>query len=421
MRDIAPDRGRRTGERGFALVGALIVTVIVLALGAIGVQSSSIGLNIAANDLRQNQALALAESGVAHAVSLIEADPDGFDDELASDGTAGALTALGSPATIQGRSYRYHPVAANGAGYYVRVEDNFDESGGADDPTADRDQRFRIISRGRVGGAERVVEVLVAAKSLFPYAAWGRDHVQIPNGGVIDSFDSSALPYSFPANTDGDLYSDGFISLAGGASQFGDASAVSTITLAGGASISGTQTPLAAALGLASVAPCSPFHPDMTGITAGGGTWSYDPVTGDLQADAGATILLADGSYCFHDVAIDGGSTLMVNGPVTVSLSGSFDSSGGVITNTTGIAANLLIFSTGGGAVQVAGGPGAAAAIHAPASPVTLSAGGDFFGAIVAGTLDSPSGVNLHYDEALRGILTGAGLEQVLWREVQNS
>jgi len=407
-------------ERGFALIGGLIITAMILALGVIGVQSSTIGLNIAANDLRQNQALALAEGGVAHAISLVEADPDGFDDELASDGTGGALVPLGSLVTIQGRAYRHHPTAANGDGYYVRIEDNFDESG-ADDPTTDRDQSFRIVSRGRVGGAERVVQVLVAAQSLFPHAAWARNHIQIPAGGVIDSFDSGSAPYSFPAASNGDLYSDGSISLAGGATQLGDANAGSTITLAGGASISGAQNTAVPPLALASLDPCASFHPDMSGITAGGGTWSYDPVSGDLQADAGATIVLADGAYCFHDVVISGGSSLIVNGPVQVSLTGTFDSSSGVITNTTGLAADLLVLATGGNPVNIAGGPAVAMAVHARTSAVTLSGGGDFFGAIVAESLDSNGGTNLHYDEALRGILTAKGLEQVLWREVQNS
>jgi hypothetical protein len=410
----------QTDERGFALVGSLIITAMILALGAIGVQSSSVGLSIATNDLHQNQAMALAEGGVAHAMSLIEADSDGFDDELAEDGTAGALATLGSAVSIQGRRYRHHPVAANGDGYYVRIEDNFDESG-ADDPTTDLDQRFRIVSRGRVGGAERVVQVLVSARSLFPYAAWAQDHVQIPAGGIVDSYDSRDGPYGFPAGSNGDLYSDGFLSLDGGATQLGDASAAATITLAGGASISGAQTPFAPPLALESVDPCTSFHPDMTGITAGGGTWSYDPMSGDLHADAGATIVLADGAYCFHDVTISGGSSLLVNGPVQVSMSGTFDASGGVITNTTSIAANLQVFVTGGQPVRIAGGPGVAMALHARTSAVTLSGGGDFFGAIVAGGLDSNGGTNLHYDEALRGILTAEGLEQELWREVQNS
>lgn len=411
---------RRDGAEGFALIGALIVTVMVLALGAIGVQSSSIGLHIATNDLSQNQALAFAEGGVAHAVSLIEADPDGFDDELGSGGTGGALAALGSSVAIQGESYRYHPVSANGDGYYVRIEDNYDEEGGADDPTADRDQRFRIISRGRVAGAERIVQVTVAAKSLFPYSVWAEDHLRVSAGGVIDSFDTRVGPYTATAADNGDAYADGFIDLAAGTTLRGDASAGATITVAAGATIEGTTTVSAPPLALPDVPPCSPFQADMTGIIAGGGVWSYDAVSGDLHADAGATIVLADGAYCFHDVIIAGGSTLVVNGPVTLSLTGTFDASAGVVTNTTDLPARLLVFVTGGNPVRLAGGPGAALAIHARQSAVTLSGAGDFYGAIVARSVDSTGGTNLHYDEALRGILTASGLEQVLWREVRN-
>jgi hypothetical protein len=404
------------GDAGFALIGALIITVMVLAIGSIGVQSSTIGLSIAANDLHSNQALTLAEGGIDHAISLIEADPDGFDDELGNGGVGGALSALGSIVSMQGKSYRFHQTSESGSGYYLRVEDNYDETTGADDPTVDVDQSFRIVSRGRVGGAERMVEVLVRGEPLFPYLVWTRNDIYFTATGNTDSFDSRVAPYVPPGNSNGDLYADDDIILVGGIADFisGDLSAGDTIN-PGGYTLYGGSHPSAAELNRSGVAPCAPYQPDTTGITGG----SYTAATGRLEASAGVNVFLADGQYCFDDIVLTGGSSLVVNGPVTISLTGQLDAQDGVIVNTTSLASNLLIFVNGGGAVKISGGATAYMAIHARHSVVEIDNGGEFYGAVVAWNFRNNAGTNLHFDEALTGILTNDDLERLVWREVK--
>ncbi len=408
-------------DHGFAMIGAIIFAVAVISLGLLGAHKSGIGLNIAANDLAASQALSLAEAGLEHAYSLIKADADGFDDELSGNGTGGSLAALGTIASMDGEDQRFHQTGSSGDGYYVRIVDNYDEQNGLDDPTDDVDSKVRIVAIGRVKSASRTIELAVRSKPLFPYTAWAKDFITISGGGITDSFNSNAGPYNpGTAGSEGHIYTDGDVTLSSTSTVNGDATAVGTISTSGGATVTGAATEFADPLNLPSTPPCGPpYQASAAGIT-GVGAWSYDPATGLLDASGGATIWLADGSYCFAEIKLSGGSTLTVDGPVTVSVTGKFDASGGTITNTTNVASNFLIFSSGPGEVKVTGGGSAAFAIYARDSKITFSGGSDLYGAFVAKSITNSGGSNFHYDLALASVSSPNDLERLLWREVRN-
>ena len=148
----------------------------------------------------------------------------------------------------------------------------------------------------------------------------GIDSVTLSSKNVLDSFDSSLGAYG-PGNhgSAATVLSNGAIDLSGGTTVNGnvrsalgsvglDARSVvtgnviagTTITNAG--TIGGTTTPNspAGAIVVPPVAACSPFS-----TTAGiGGQFGYSAATGDLSVAAGKTATLANGSYCFHNVAL---------------------------------------------------------------------------------------------------------------------
>ena len=70
------------------------------------------------------------------------------------------------------------------------------------------------------------------------------------------------------------------------------------------------------------------------------------------------------------------------------------------LVNTSGISANLQINYAGTGTISVEGGPSECAVINAPNAPVTLHGGNDFFGTIMANSIDDSGGVSLHFDTA---------------------
>jgi Tfp pilus assembly protein PilX len=67
---------------------------------------------------------------------------------------------------------------------------------------------------------------------------------------------------------------------------------------------------------------------------------------------------------------------------------------------TPGIASNLQINYNGTGTLDIIGGPGSYAVINAPNAPVVLHGGANYYGTIMANTIDDSGGVNLHFDTA---------------------
>ena len=78
-----------TNDRGGALVGVLLLTAAIFSVGIFGAQSAQVEVSIAGNDLRSEQALALAEAGVHHAFALIKSTGDGTFEKEVADGTGG--------------------------------------------------------------------------------------------------------------------------------------------------------------------------------------------------------------------------------------------------------------------------------------------------------------------------------------------
>src|ERR1043166_5701558 len=165
-RGLEPPRSPLRRQDGSALIVVLLLVAVMLALGAFGSRGGQIELRIAHNELVTKQALDTAEAGLYHAFNVLRTDVDGYNSELSSGGTGGVLASIGSVVALDGTSYRFRAFGGGTSdGYYVRVADNFDETSGADNPTTDKDGRIRIISRGRVGGAERVIEALLSGGS----------------------------------------------------------------------------------------------------------------------------------------------------------------------------------------------------------------------------------------------------------------
>jgi hypothetical protein len=138
----------------------MLIIAAIVSLSIYGARSAQVELRIARNDVLAKQALNAAEAGVNHVRSVIQGDGGQFDTYLSNGGTSGALSSIGAVVTLSdGLNYRFHAFGGSGTsdGYYVRVVDNYDESTGSNNPTDDVDSTIDIISRGRVGGAERII------------------------------------------------------------------------------------------------------------------------------------------------------------------------------------------------------------------------------------------------------------------------
>ena len=429
-----------------ALVLVLLVIAVLSLLGMAGTRSAQTELQMGQKDLVGRQALSVAEAGINHAYSLISTNaasrPNppsacdtcwGFDSELNSGGTGGALASLGTTATLSGQSYRFRSFGGGTAdGYYVHAVDNYDETSGANNLGIDRDAKIYLVSRARVGSAERIVTALVTGSTLFPDGVFGNRTVLVSGGATMDGFDSRDGAYSAATAGSIAVRSDGNVSVSGtNTAVKGDAIAGGTVSLGGGATVTGTTTDNAPAITFPPVPVCGPPYSSSTGIS--GIFYTYDPSTGVLTTDSknAATVTLAGGTYCFKSITLQSHAVLQVSSPVNLYLTNIFDASSGTVVNTSGIASNLKLFDSfvstyksngqpnNNQAIQLSGGQQTYMAVYAPQAAVTFSGNSTFFGGVIADYVDDSGGTPIHYDGALVNVLgPGAGLSK--WHEVRN-
>jgi hypothetical protein len=74
--------------------------------------------------------------------------------------------------------------------------------------------------------------------------------------------------------------------------------------------------------------------------------------------------------------------------------------SNALINNSSGVASNLQINYAGTGTLMFTGGTSDYAIINAPNAAVVVHGGADFYGTIMANTIDDSGGTNLHFDQA---------------------
>jgi hypothetical protein len=451
-------RNAMRDERGTVLVVVILLIALMLSLGAAGTRTAQIELRIAHNDIVSKQALETAEAGWSHAYALLRrvdtvthtnGAANGFNDELSGGGTGGALAALGSVRTLSdGNSYRFNHTAGQTGpddGYYVRVVDNQDETTGADDAAADRDNVIHIISRGRVGTAERVIDMVVQRDGTAACVVCGNIDFPLPivlppldvsllGSVLLDSYDSRDGPYSpATATNHGNVFSNGDVSLTGTVAL--PVNVKGTVTAARSVQklppilqnviVTGGTTQFAPPVEFPPVLPCGPPYPPNTGLSGG----LYDRATGIL-VDVGVNdvISFAPGEYCFSAIVMAGvNSTLRVTGPTRISLT--LPSTIVGIVNTTGTAANLRIESSvtsplpilpgivpaltivgvGGNVAMVVNAPQAIVAFAGVLTP-------NFFGQIIGGMVPNLLIAQMHYDESLGEV---PRLYRRGWRELR--
>jgi hypothetical protein len=441
--------GRLGDESGVVLVVIILMIALMLSLGAAGTRTAQIELRIAGNDVMSKQALEIAEAGWNHAYGLIQREDaltrlngaaNGFNDELSAGGTGGALAALGSLRMLpDGNSYRFAQTSAQTGtcdGYYVRIVDNQDETAGVNDPTVDVDNKIHIVSHGRVGTAERVIETIVERDATAPCVICGNTDFLLPVldvtlGPVVttDSFDSRSGPYDPAAALDnGHVVSNGDVSLVGapagsGIIVNGNVTASKGVLQLQKVDVTGSTTPNAPPTAFAPVLPCGSPFPLNTGMSGSG--YIYDRTLGTLIGAANSVIDFAPGEYCFSSIVMAGGSTLRVSGPTRISTT--LPSTLVGVVNTTGVASNLRFESSLVSpiptlpvvpALEIVGvGGNISMVINAPNAVVGFAgATTNFFGQIIGGMIPSLLIAQLHYDEALNS----PRLHRRGWRELRD-
>ena len=372
-----PTGSRRDGERGTALLVAIVVLFVLMAVG-----SSSMSVLLSEQQAARKSACAenacgLAEAGIDLALYEVRLGVD-----FGSDGIGNVTSSL------------------PGGSYAVTIAPDFVGPG-----------EYVLHAVGSAQDTRRAIETIIAAQ---PAGAGliSRVLIRLSGSGMIDSYDSSLSSYANQigpggyAGRHGDVRTNGDITLSGGAVIYGDATYGPT------GSFKGSKSKV---LGTTSAAPqpqeIVPFvyAPPL-------------PATGKLSVST----TFADGSYRFTElslsssdtITIAGNVTLYVDGPVKVSGkakivlehgarlnlrhgSGDLHLSGGGALNIDEAPANLTLSSATKGKVHLSGHSKFFGTVNAPDADLELSGGSDFFGAAIANTMTLSGGGSVHYDTAL--------------------
>jgi Flp pilus assembly protein TadG len=198
----------------------------------------------------------------------------------------------------------------------------------------------------------------------------------------------------------GSIASNGNISLGGSTYIQGDArpGPGMSVSYSGSAAVTGSTTPLPAALSYPSASAGSAATTNND--SAAGSSWS--PATNDLNLNGSGNLTLPGGVYYFHNLNTNANSFLTFTGPATIYVTGSVGMYGA--TTTCGnVPKNLSIQVIGNGAVTVGNNASLYANIYAPQSPVTLSGRGAIYGSVLGWSINMTGTSSINYDLSLPG------------------
>ncbi len=270
--------------------------------------------------------------------------------------------------------------------------------------------------------AKRTIKVTYARHN-FARAVVGTGGITMSGQAYTDSYDSSLGLYSAQPHTqNGDIASNGAITLSGQAHINGDANPGAGYPFSGTPNVSGSYGTLQAPV---VVDPIPASTMDAARTTNNNGNIIYapgnNPLTGYALSVSGSnSITLPGGTYYFTSVNISGQASINVTGASTVYVDGgNVTVSGQGIVNNTGLPKNLLIYSTGSIAT-LSGQAAFAGAIYAPTATVTLSGQDNFYGSIVCGSSIDSGQAAIHFDLSLLNVSpVFANSKVTSWQEIQ--
>lgn len=394
----------RLRTRGFALIMTLGV-ILLLAIAALtAAQNATQNLESVSLRLYEKQALRAAEAGLADAIVTLRAD----------------FTFTGfTPAwrSLPGNSaFSYRVVATNNISGTAPII--------ASDGTTVPVGAVYLVSTGRATrDASRTVTAMATRRdtSLFNYALFGDNSVDLGGGAVVDAWDSTQGAYgpsTIVANA-GDVGTNAAtvaaLNLAGGAIVNGDLyigpGADPALAVSGSSAATGKVYVNSSVTSLpVQTAPVTGAPPYAKVNVGSGQTRTLTPgMYGDLTVNGG-TLTLQTGTYVFAASKSSTGSVIVSGnlelapgaGPVRIYFSGTWDSTSGAVINPSGSAANLVII---GGptvtSVKLAGGTQAVYGLYAPSADIKISGGTDIFGALVGKSVKVTGNTGIHFDTSL--------------------
>lgn len=302
-------------------------------------------------------------------------------------------------------------------------------------------QIWQITSVGTVAGI-RTATVQVTATyertggtSIFPYAVFATGNacptINFSSSGYTDSYDSSLGTYAATVQTtQGDIGTNGNLTMSGSATINGNAYLVNVVTsgscptktFSNSSSVGvtgngGSPTAMGAPKTFSDPSYSNP-SPALTTATNYSSNVSLAPGNyNNVTVSGGKTLTLSPGTYNFNSLKLSGGSILTISpaGRVVIEIAGAgspsraIDFSGGSISNGAGAPADVQMVYAGTQPIVLSGGSNSSAVVYAPNSDITMNGSSPWYGSIVGKTFINTGGSAVHYDRSLGTSLVFGG------------
>jgi hypothetical protein len=411
-------------DRGIALVVAISMLAALALLGTTGYIITTLEVKTSGNYRTGVQALYAAEAGVNRLLGYYLNNTSDYSNQSTA-GDMGFATSRPSSANFGDNMAYWFTDITYGSGsppsYVV------------------------ITSHGAVIGSES--EAVIEAKfnaqtsgsSVFDYAIFAQDEIEMTGSSYVDSYNSANAPWSSEGeyqngNIGTNATGSGVVELKGSTKVYGNAligpggNTVTGITTTGSAAITGSKSTLSETK-------------DMTPMDDPGGGTS---VTINMSGSSSKTITA--GTYRATKVKMSGSSKLYISGDVTlyvddyfkmtgssevylnagasltVYVSGDLRLTGSGLINTDHDPTKLIFYGTSScEMVKITGSTDFYGAIHAPEAEIDITGSGDIYGALVGEEVDISGSRGIHYDENLQNVGGGSssltGFTGVYWKE----
>ena len=401
-------------EKGFVLPVGLMFLAIIAILGATAVTVTTTDLKIGVNYKTSVQSFYNAEAGIQYTIGMIG---QGLEQETFSLPTTIDTSAALNFQTPEGFNFTTSPITMKG------------------------DNDYEFTSTGKSNKAVSIIEVRVKRAKLNPikYAVFGDSWIDVKNGGMILSYNSSSddpTEESFFSTGEADIGSNEYLSSQVGAYVDGDAvlgqyedgtDAINMIAndvtfdevITLGERID--TDPLGVSPGGANDPDQFKFDNDNT-LSWVGESIDYSDNTTPL------TLIGKPGgaNYYFTDFKLGNGAALEIdatNGPVNIYVDGGdITISNGATVNANGKPTDLSIFSNTTGNVKFKYNGITKAMIYTPFADVFMMNSGDLYGSIWSNKTDLKNSGDVYFDMALKDKYTEwlNEMDITSWKDVRN-
>ena len=288
-------------------------------------------------------------------------------------------------------------------------------------PTSLGGQTWKVVTHGasaKYPTQPRNIEAVfgLTPKSVSQAGLFADQHLSISGSAISKSYDSRNGPYSDAVNTHngdvgtnsttsggvtvgGSIFIDGQVLVGPGISN-----PLSVVTGYNPSFITGGTSPPSDTQDVVS----QPVAFPMSAVTMPGGLTcsDYTIAGGNTLTLTSTGGPLGNGTYCYHDLTVQGNASLTANGRVKVYLTGDLIARGNSSVGVPSDPTAMVFFgsSTGSATLEegtITGSTKFYGALYAPGATINISGSADVFGSIVARTINVTGSAAIYYDEAL--------------------